>query len=134
MFHSTVAELAKYEAELPFPLILDPERKLYRALGVERGASSLLRPRALGAMIAGQTAAIARRSAMRGALEPIKPNGGLLGLPADFLINPDGRFAALKYGQHAYDQWTVDELLNHAPSGLSGAAVTRRLPSSRSDR
>jgi hypothetical protein len=25
-----------------------------------------------------------------------------------------GRLAALKYGQHAYDQWTVDELLGHA--------------------
>jgi peroxiredoxin len=30
------------------------------------------------------------------------------------LIAPDGRVAALKYGQHAYDQWTVDELLDHA--------------------
>jgi len=51
---------------------------------------------------------------MRGALGPVKPTGGRLGLPADFLIAPDGRIAALKYGQHAYDQWTVDELLDHA--------------------
>ena len=51
---------------------------------------------------------------MRGRLGPIRPTGGLLGLPADFLIAPDGRIAALKYGQHAYDQWTVDELLDHA--------------------
>src|SRR5215471_20501918 len=33
VFHSTAAELAKHEAELPFPLIADPERKLYRRLG-----------------------------------------------------------------------------------------------------
>ena len=114
VFHSTAAELAKHEAELPFPLIADPERELYRRLGVERRPSSLLSTRALRAAIAGQTAALGNRSTQRGALGPIKPTGGRLGLPADFLIAPDGRVAALKYGQHAYDQWTVDELLDHA--------------------
>ena len=74
------------------------------------------RARALRAMIAGQTAALVKRSAMRGPLAPFTPTGGLLGLPADFLIAPDGRLAALKYGKHAYDQWTVDELLEHANS------------------
>ena len=114
VFHSTAAELAKHEAELPFPLIADPERELYRRLGVERRPSSLLSTRALRAAIAGQTAALGNRSTKRGALGPIKPTGGRLGLPADFLIAPDGRVAAFKYGQHAYDQWTVDELLDHA--------------------
>lgn len=114
VFHSTAAELAKHEAELPFPLIADPERELYRRLGVERRPSSLLSTRALRAAIAGETAALGNRSTKRGALGPIKPTGGRLGLPADFLIAPDGRVAALKYGQHAYDQWTVDELLDHA--------------------
>ena len=114
VFHSTAAELAKHEAELPFPLIADPERELYRRLGVERRASSLLNTRALRAAIAGQAAALGNRSTKRGALGPIKPTGGRLGLPADFLIAPGGRVAALKYGQHAYDQWTVDELLDHA--------------------
>ena len=114
VFHSTAAELTKHEAELPFPLIADPERALYRRLGVERGLRSLLRPRALRAAMAGQTAALRHKSTMRRALGPVTPTGGLLGLPADFLIAPDGRIAALKYGQHAYDQWTVDELLDHA--------------------
>jgi peroxiredoxin len=114
VFHSTAAELAKHEAELPFPLIADPERELYRRLGVERRPSSLLSTRALRAAIAGETAALGNRSTKRGALGPIKPTGGRLGLPADFLIAPDGRVAALKYGQHAYDQWTVDELLDYA--------------------
>ena len=114
VFHSTAAELAKYEAELPFPLIADPERVLYRRLGVERRPSSLLSPRALGAAIAGQATALRNHSTKRGALGPVKPTGGRLGLLADFLIAPDGRITALKYGRHAYDQWTVDELLNHA--------------------
>ena len=47
VFHSTVAELAKYEAELPFPLVADPERQLYRRFSVERRLSSLLRGRVL---------------------------------------------------------------------------------------
>lgn len=42
--------------------------------------------------------------------------GGRLGLPADFLIGPDGRILAAKYGEHAYDQWPVDELLRLASS------------------
>jgi peroxiredoxin len=114
VFHSTAAELAKHQAKLPFPVIADPQRELYRRLGVERGLSSLLSGRALRAAIAGQTAALTNRSTKRGALGPIKPTGGRLGLPAEFLIAPDGQVAALKYGQHAYDQWTVDELLSHA--------------------
>lgn len=35
-----------------------------------------------------------------------------LGLPADFLIDADGMVVALRYGWHADDQWSVDELLD----------------------
>ncbi len=35
----------------------------------------------------------------------------MLGLPADFLIDPDGRVLAAHYGTHANDQWSVDDLL-----------------------
>src|SRR5690348_14089592 len=49
--HSTAAELVKHEAELPFSLIADPGRVLYRRLGVERRPSSLLSMSALGAAI-----------------------------------------------------------------------------------
>jgi peroxiredoxin len=114
VFHSTAAELVKHETELPFPLIPDPERELYRRLGVEHRPKSLLCARALRAAIAGEGAAIGKRSTKRGPLGPLKPTGGRFGLPADFLIAPDGRVAAVKYGQDAYDQWTVDQLLDHA--------------------
>jgi hypothetical protein len=43
-----------------------------------------------------------------------KQDGGHLGLPADFLVEPGGRVLAAKYGEHAYDQWSVDELLAYA--------------------
>ena len=48
MFHSTAAELAKHEAELPFPLIADPGRVLYRRLGVERQAGLAAEPARAG--------------------------------------------------------------------------------------
>ncbi|EUA90004.1 putative alkyl hydroperoxide reductase/ Thiol specific antioxidant/ Mal allergen [Mycobacterium ulcerans str. Harvey] len=35
-----------------------------------------------------------------------------MGLPADFLIGSDGRVLATKYGNHADDQWSVDEPLD----------------------
>jgi peroxiredoxin len=117
VFHSTAKELAKHEAETPFPLIPDPKRELYQRFGVERGLRSLLRGGALRAAMAGEAAAIRKRSTTRGVLGPIKPTGGRLGLPADLLIAPDGRVAAVRYGAHAYDQWTVDELLEHAGFG-----------------
>jgi hypothetical protein len=47
---------------------------------------------------------------------PLFSTGGesVLGLPADFLIEPDGRVRAARYGRHANDQWSVDELLSLA--------------------
>jgi hypothetical protein len=41
----------------------------------------------------------------------LDPEGGRLGLPADFLVGRDGRIVACKYGAHADDQWSVDEIL-----------------------
>jgi hypothetical protein len=43
-----------------------------------------------------------------------RPRHGRLGLPADFLIGPDGTILASKHGKHVYDQWSVDELLQLA--------------------
>src|SRR5437588_11619303 len=63
VFHSTAKELAKHEAEMPFPLIPDPARALYRRLGAERRPSSLLSPRALRTAIPGHPAAPRQPSA-----------------------------------------------------------------------
>src|SRR5437660_9985647 len=42
VFHSTAGEIGKHEAELPFALVADPQRELYRRLGVEHRRSALL--------------------------------------------------------------------------------------------
>ena len=46
-------------------------------------------------------------------------SGRPLGLPADFLIASSGRINAVKYGTDAYDQWSVDELLNLAKAATA---------------
>ncbi|WP_330228380.1 AhpC/TSA family protein [Nocardia sp. NBC_00508] len=115
VFHSSAEELRKYTAELPLDVMADPSRKLYREFGVETSPRALLDPRGWPAILRG--VAHAAWAALRGrqAAPPTKPEGGSLGLPADFLIGPDGRVLAAKLGTHVYDQWSVDELLALAP-------------------
>lgn len=38
VFHSTCSELAKYQPNLPFDVVPDPQKVLYREFGVERSA------------------------------------------------------------------------------------------------
>ena len=111
VFHSTREELLKYEADLPFDVIADPHKALYREFGVEVSARAIIDPRAWVSILRGILTSL--RDAMRGRapLAPLSPAGGELGLPADLLIAPDGTIVAVKYGRHAADQWSVDEVL-----------------------
>jgi hypothetical protein len=52
----------------------------------------------------------------------LRSSGGPFGLPGDFLIAPSGQVKAAKYGTHAYDQWSVDELIALAKSSAVQAA------------
>ncbi|MGP4014397.1 peroxiredoxin-like family protein [Saccharopolyspora sp. 5N708] len=113
-FHSPADELRAYE--LPFAVIADPGKRYYREFGVESGRRALLHPRTWGAIVRGVALTLVGRYRPPAA----RQDGGRLGLPADFLIAADGRVLAAKHGTHAYDQWSVDELLSHAQ-----AAVTR---------
>lgn len=113
VFHSPAADLRPYVGELPFAVVADPDRRLYREFGVESAPRALLDPRAWPAIVGGITADLVRVLRHR---QPTPPtaHGGRLGLPADFLIAPDGRLVAVKYGVHADDQWPVDVILTHA--------------------
>lgn len=112
VFHSTAAEMLRYEAELPFTTIGDPERRLYREFGVEAGPQALANIRAVLAIL--RTIGPVTMDLLRtGRLSAnLSPHGGRLGLPADILIAPDGRVIAAKYGEHADDQWSVDEVID----------------------
>jgi peroxiredoxin len=114
VFHSPAVELRDHVAHLPFPVVADPGQKLYAEFGVGSAPRALLTPAVWPPMLR----AILRSSAfiLRGRELPPRfpPEGGRLGLPADFLITVDGHIAAAKYGEHAYDQWSVDDLLRYA--------------------
>lgn len=111
VFHSPAEELRKHTDELPFAVVADPGKRLYREFGVEQAPRALLSPRAWGpiarALLTGTWAVVRGREKLPAPSQP----GGRLGLPADFLIGGDGRVIAAKHGEHAYDQWSVDELL-----------------------
>ncbi|MGW0245606.1 peroxiredoxin-like family protein [Nocardia goodfellowii] len=110
VFHSSAAELRKYTDDFPLDFIADPDRALYREFGVESGRRALLDPRAWPAILRGVLHTLAAVARKREIAPPSEPEGGRLGLPADFLIAPDGRVVASKHGAHADDQWSVDEL------------------------
>lgn len=113
VFHSSDAELLPYQGRFPFDVIGDPKKALYRKYGVESSISAFFSLKAWAASLKG----ILRKDKP---VMKVMPNGGFLGLPAEFLITSDGSVRAVHYGTHAYDQWTVDELL-----GLSRSLTGR---------
>lgn len=111
VFHSPASELRPQVVDLPFPVVADPERRLYGELGVEGSPRALLDPRAWAPTLRGLARSIRAVVTGHEQAPAARPAGGRLGLPGDFLIDSDGRVLARKYGAHAYDQWSVDELL-----------------------
>ena len=110
LFHSSQAALLPYAGELPFAVVPDPDRRLYARFGVEAAPRALTSPSAWLPLLRAVVHATANALAGRPA-PPRQAEGGRLGLPADLLIAPDGRVLAVKYGDHAADHWSVDELL-----------------------
>ncbi len=102
VYHSPQASLLPYQGKYPFAVVADPEKKLYGQYGVGTSLYALLDIRAWPAIFKGASAADKPTG---------DPEGGPLGRPADFLISSDGKIVASHYGRHAYDQWSVDELL-----------------------
>jgi peroxiredoxin len=107
VFHSSTDRLRRYQADLPFAVVADPDRKLYHEFGVQNSVRGMLNRNVARAVGRGMRATRSAR-ALAGSLAPTENH---LGMPADFLIAPDGAVVARKYGEHADDQWSVDELL-----------------------
>lgn len=124
VFHSSAGELEPYCGALPFDTIADPDKRLYAQFGVEAGLRALLSPRAWFPTLCGIFRSLGQTLRGRVPLPTINPHGGRLGLPAEFLIAPGGAILACKYGTHAYDQWSVDEILDLSRSVLRPPALT----------
>lgn len=113
VFRSTDKQLRRHHVGMPFDIVADPKDKLITEFGVRSGLRALLDLRALAV-------ALIKVVRMLPKLPGIPWSGrGVLGLPADFLIAADGRVLACKYGVHADDQWSVDELLALAQGHVS---------------
>jgi peroxiredoxin len=110
VFHSSADRLRRYVADLPFAVVADPKRKLYDEFGVHNSIRGMLNRNVARAVGRGVRQTHSARS-LAGALGPTENH---LGMPADFLIAADGAVVARKYGEHADDQWSVDELLRLA--------------------
>lgn len=105
VFHSSQADMEPYQSALPFDCIADPNKTLYRRYGVETSLRSVLHPAAMWAGLRGMLSS--RRLSLT-------MENGVLGLPADFLIEPDGRIRAAHYGRHAHDNWNAETILDLA--------------------
>jgi peroxiredoxin len=125
VFHSTDQELRKYQTELPFAVVADPDKKLYAEFGVERSPRAVLNPRAWPAIVRGLGHSIGAVARRKEKAPPMVHENGSLGLPGDFLIASDGHVVASKYGTHAFDQWTVDEVLELAKSQAAGGSAAQ---------
>jgi peroxiredoxin len=111
VFHSSPKSIRSCQKNVPFALVGDPKKALYNEFGVE-ASLAFLSPKSLDAAV---------RGVAHGHFG-LRLAGGPFGLPGEFLIAPSGRIQAVKYGTHAYDQWTVDELITFARSDASQAA------------
>jgi peroxiredoxin len=128
VFHSSAETMLGFQGGLPFAAIADPEKKLYAEFGVEKmspmaALMAALSPRSWRA--AGR--ALMRAPSLRGAAGRGEEH---LGLPADFLIGPDGRVLAARYGKYVDDQWSVDELLDLAKNTQQMAEASPALTGS----
>lgn len=119
VFHSPAEDMLPHQADLPFAVVADPRRELYREFSVELSRWALLHPRAWTTPLRPRAWAVVSRGRRSGGSPGPRSGESILGLPADFLIEPDGRLSAVRYGRHANDQWSIDELLR-----LAAAPVT----------
>lgn len=109
LFHSSVEAMLPHQGALPFAVVADPNRSLYDEFGVTRGVRSVLDPRSWTAPLKPAAWTVVNRGRRAPAAQKEKPD--LLGFPADFLLAPQGRVLAVKYGTHANDQWSVDDVI-----------------------
>ncbi|MDX1692761.1 MAG: redoxin domain-containing protein, partial [Ketobacteraceae bacterium] len=114
VFHTSQQKMLENVSDRTFDFVADPDRKLYKSYGVEPTWRALF---SIGAL----------KNAVKGVREfgvAMAPSlEAEFGVPADFLIDESGKILALKYGTHADDQWTIDEVLDMAHTVADGGAV-----------
>ena len=116
VFRSTAEQLQRHHDDVPFDMILDPEGGLYTGFGVGSGLRAVLNPHVLLMALPNLIRKFPKGTSLP---PPGKRFKDVFGFPADFLIGTDGRVVACKYGAHADDHWSVDELFSLARQHVS---------------
>ncbi|HDY76031.1 MAG TPA: redoxin domain-containing protein [Candidatus Marinimicrobia bacterium] len=103
VFESPKDSIMKYvgKSELPFSVIPDHERKLYKLYGVESSW--------LGYIMGGSTVI----KALWNGFMPGKMEGVFSMIPADFLINPDGTIYTAYYGKNIGDHLPIRRIWSY---------------------
>ena len=103
LFHSPASSLEESRREAsPFDLVPDPDKRIFRAYGVETGLAGMFSPAVM-------------RDYMRALAAGFPPGlltseGGITGNPADFIVDASGRIAFAHYGTHYADSLTAAEV------------------------
>jgi peroxiredoxin len=105
VFAASASEIAEYagKQKAPFPIIPDPEMKLYKLYGVESSLNGMLRVMLQpGKMMKMMFSGFFSMTALKD--KPI--------LPADFLINEDLHISKIYQGKDFGDHIPLEEVLN----------------------
>jgi peroxiredoxin len=87
---------------VPFPIIVDPEKHLYRTYGLKRASfMQLVTPEIL----------LKGLKSMREGHLPGRPQGDVQQLPGAFVINQKGYILLSHFAQNAADHLSVDEII-----------------------
>ncbi len=116
VFHSSAEQLLEHASDLPFDVIPDPAKRLYKEFGVESSAWAILHPRAWWTIMRAVSSSLVRVLSGKQPLPSINPDGGRNGLPADLVVDETGRILEAHYGKHASDQLSVNQILALAQS------------------
>lgn len=102
---AAVAETYKSAQGLPFPVLVDPDRRSYRAFGLGRGSVA----RVYGWRALKRYVEIVRSEGV-GVLR--RPTEDTLQLGGDFVVGPDGTLVWGFWGAGPEDRPSVDELIS----------------------
>jgi hypothetical protein len=85
-------------------LVPDPDKRIFRAYGVENGLAGMFSP----------TVMLDYYRALKAGFPPgmFSSDGGVSGNPADFIIDGDGRIAFAHYGRHYADSLGAGQIAN----------------------
>lgn len=105
VFQSPAEKMLQYvgKRQAPFPLIPDPDQRLYALYGAQSSWRGFLKGWATRLPEIGQS--VLNQGFLPGSVE-----GGLHRIPADFLIDPQGRIVEAYYGRDIGDHFPIERI------------------------